>query len=423
MLTGLTGAGALLAGSALMLLRRRRRAQSRHRRPGRTLAPPEPALAPVEKTITAVGTATAPTVEHLDTILRRLAATSAADASPMPHLAAVELTATDLVLHLSDPAGLPHPWAGTPDGYHWTIPADAYPDTIGPDVPDQPAPYPLLVTIGVSDTDDVWLLNLEDLTVTITGDPTYGHDFARYVAAEVACNPWSASVHVACLGVATEVAPLNPDRVHAYPAHHDDADPISEYLADAVATIDAADDADQDVATARAHQTGADTWPARLLLIDAPTDHAALDQLLDLIHTHPGHTATSVVIRGHHPQSPGTLIDVTADGRVTLPDAGLNLIAVGLTSDEAHGCAALLAHSDTLTNAPIPVDQAATNGWRSYADQAGALRAEHTLPRTPPPPNPASDADQYANADTDADQYANQHTDADANQYADGDRN
>ncbi len=392
MLAGLTGAGALLAGSLLTLLRRRRRAQVRNRRPGRTLPSPEPVLRPVEKTITAVGSLTAPTVEHVDAVLRRLAAAAARDGSTMPDLAAVELTGTRLALHLGAAAHLPHPWTGTDDGYHWTITPGTDLDTIGPDTPDQPAPYPLLVTIGAGDHDEVWLLNVEDLDVTITGDPTYGQDFARYLAAEVACNPWSAGVDVACLGVATELVALNPDRIHVYDPQDRDLDPISERLAAAVRTIDAAEDTGTDVTTARARQAGADAWPARLLLIDAATDDPALDELLDLVHTHPGYTATSVIIRGHRPRTPGTVLEVTADGRVNLPEAGLNLIAVGLTSDEAQGCAALLAHSEALTEAPVPVDADATDGWRSWSDEAGALRAEHTLPRSTPPASPETDA-------------------------------
>ncbi len=68
--------------------------------------------------------------------------------------------------------------------------------------------YPLLVTVGSDDGGRVWLLNLEDLAVVnITGDPTYMADFARYLAAELACNPWSDAVMVDCVGVAGEVAP------------------------------------------------------------------------------------------------------------------------------------------------------------------------------------------------------------------------
>jgi hypothetical protein len=44
-------------------------------------------------------------------------------------------------------------------------------------------------------------------------------------------------------------------------------------------------------------------------------------------------------------------------------------------------CAALLAQSEELDDVEIPHDQIAEEGWRSYANAAGALRTEHTLPR------------------------------------------
>lgn len=388
MLAGLTGGGALLAGSMLMLLRRRRRAQFRNRRPGRTLASPDPILSPVEKTITAVGAVTAPTVEHMDLALRRLAASAAQTATPMPVLAAVELTATHLILHLSEPASLPAPWDGSEDRLHWRITPEVPLEQIGPAIPDQPAPYPLLVTIGLGAHEEIWLLNVEDLNITITGDVTYGQDFARYLAAEVACNPWSAGVDVACLGVASELGSLNPDRIHVYEPGTRQNDPVEEFLADAVATIDRSHDADSDVNTARSHQAGADAWPARLLLVDAAAATPALEQLLELVHTQAGHTATSVVVAGARPHTLGTVLHVTGDGRVTMPAAGLDLVAVGLTSDEALGCASLLAHSETLIEVPVPVDESATEGWRSMSDEAGALRAEHTLPRPDPDLDP-----------------------------------
>ena len=137
---------------------------------------------------------------------------------------------------------------------------------------------------------------------------------------------------------------------------------------------------DADVTTARARQAGP-TWHAQMLLVDAATTSPALEQLLDLVHTQAGRTATSVVIAGPRASAPGTVLHVTTDGRITLPEAGLDLIAVGLTSDEALGCASLLAHSETVTEIPVPVDHEATEGWRSYSDEAGALRAEHTHPR------------------------------------------
>ena len=77
------------------------------------------------------------------------------------------------------------------------------------------------------------------------------------------------------------------------------------------------------------------------------------------------------------------MLDVTADGRLTLASAGLDLVAVGLTSDEAQGCAALLAQSERVEAVAVPVDEQAIDGWRSFVDQSGALRDEHTLPREP----------------------------------------
>ena len=81
------------------------------------------------------------------------------------------------------------------------------------------------------------------------------------------------------------------------------------------------------------------------------------------------------------------MLQVSADGRLTMPQAGLDLVAVGLTSDEAEGCAALLAHTDTAADTAVPAEPDPTEAWRAYTDTAGALRAEHTQPRQDPDPD------------------------------------
>jgi hypothetical protein len=212
-----------------------------------------------------------------------------------------------------------------------------------------------------------------------TGDPTYGQDFARYLAAELACNPWSREVTVDCVGVAAEIAPMNPQRVRY---HDTGADLAAEVLTDAVATIDRVAAVGHDVTTARAAQLGDDTWPSRLLMLDAAgPETPAMARLLRLVEEHPGRTATCVVVIGDRAATPGVVLDVTARGRVSIPHAGLDLVAAGLTSDEAQGCAALLAQSEDLADVEIPHDRNADSGWRSYSNAAGALRTEHTLPR------------------------------------------
>lgn len=407
LLIGLTGGGAVLAAGLHRGLQVRRRAQWRARRPGRAVAVPGPELAPVEKTINTTGTAAATTVEFMDEALRQLAGQRARQALPMPAIAAVELNPHHLVLHLTDPTTLDAPWDGTTDALHWRCDTDVDPEDLGPlikDLVDQPAPYPMLVTIGSSDDGDVWLLNLEELAaVTISGDPTRGRDFARYLAAELAMNRWSEGIVVDCVGIAEEVAPMERDRIRYHQPGAEGERAAAETLADAVAAIDRSHMADTDVVTGRAAQISADVWPARLLLLDvtdpsqpsepgAPTEvqttvsgassePASLPDLLRLAVDQTGHTGTAVVIAGERPGSPGTVLHLTSNGRVQLDAAGLDLIAVGLTSEEAHGCAALLAQSEDLSDTELPVDESVEDGWEAYATQSGSLRTEYTLPR------------------------------------------
>ena len=83
-LAGLTGGGVLLAGSLLLGLQQRRRAQFRARRPGRGIAAPTPEVASVETTVNAAGAKAAATVELMDAVLRRVASTAHAAGTPMP---------------------------------------------------------------------------------------------------------------------------------------------------------------------------------------------------------------------------------------------------------------------------------------------------------------------------------------------------
>lgn len=389
-LAGLTGAGVLLASGLLLGLRQRRRAQFRNRHPGRTIAAGGPELAPAEKTITASGALGEAALEYLDSALRRLAGAAHANRSVMPAVAAVEIDITRndtgrLTLHLSEPGDLPDPWQPTPDRLHWHISTSLPVDDLGPISAEADPPYPLLVTIGQADTGELWLLNCEDLGIlTLAGDLGRCRDFARHLVAQLAVNPWSEAVTVDCVGIAAEAQPLGTAiRYHTAPA--DAADAVDDTLAAAVAMIDRATGHDTDVATARTGQADDDLWPSRLLILDtesAESEH--LGALLELVDTHVGHSATAIVLIGHQPHTPGTSLQVTAEGRVVLEQAGLDLVAVGLTTEETHGIGLIYAQSEVADDIPVPVDRTASDGPETYADQAGALRHEHTLPRDAP---------------------------------------
>lgn len=415
LLIGLTGGGAVLAAGLYRGLEARRRLQWRARRPGRAIVLPGPELAPVEKTIHAAGATAAPTVEFMDEALRRLAGQRSADGEPMPAVAAVELSKHHLVLHLADPATLDDPWEGTADSMHWRCGTDVNLDGLGPgfeELIDQAAPYPMLATIGSTDDGEVWLINCEELaTLAITGDVTYGRDFARYLAAELAMNPWSAGIVVDCIGIAEEIAPMEGDRIHFHRPGPARDHVTSEVLADAIATVDRSQAAGSDVVTARSAHMGAEVWPARLLLIDAANtgdsddslaNHGAdnstnqspvLSELLHLADNHAGHTGTAVVLVGDETGTPGAALNMTSNGRVQLAAAGLDLVAVGLTADEAHGCAALLAQSEERADTEMPIDEPAQAGWEVYASSSGSLRPEYTEPRDSEPAADSHDPD------------------------------
>ncbi|MFB9732825.1 LysM peptidoglycan-binding domain-containing protein [Ornithinimicrobium kibberense] len=379
LLEGIVGSGALLGGALFLALTLRRRSRFRTRRPGRALAPPDPVLVPVEKTIQTRGRSAAPTLEQVDQALRRLGGACAATGAPVPAVAAVQLAGDGMWLHLWQPADLGAPWEDTGDGQHWFLPAGTPVEQIGPCSEDAPAPFPLLVSIGAGDDGSAWLLNLEDLEVALTGQPEYVDDLARYLAAEVAVNPWSAGVRLDCVGIASEVAQMNPARVRVA-----DTGALEDLVAEVVGVIDRV--GEQGVPTARVRQDGEDTWPARLVLLATEgAAPAATDQLRQLLARHAGSTGACLVVRSGTPTATAMHIEATTDGRVRIPAAGLDLVGVGLTADEAAGCAALLAQSHAEPDVPMPAATPDSDehqeDWRGWSDQAGALRPEHSAGR------------------------------------------
>lgn len=384
-LVGLTGAGTLLAGGLLVGLRQRRRAQVRARRPGRTIAVSGPELAPVERTILAAGEPAQEPLDLVDQALQRLAGATLDAGGIMPALAAADIDVASrrrLTLHLSEPANLPEPWQPTPDRLHWHVPATIAIEELGPlRNEDADPPYPMLLTVGQSDSGALWLLNFEDLgVVTLGGDAERAAALARHLSAQLVVNPWSQGAEVDCIGTTFdgELGDLGV-RYHL----PDEGSPaVDGVLAKAVTMVDRATRHGTDVATARTGQTDGDIWPTHMLLIEPGVpEPESLDQLLDVVDSQVGRSATAVVLIGKRRAAPGTELRLTSDGRLSVERAGLNLIAVGLTSDEARGIGMLYAQADVLDSTDMPIDFDADQDWEAYTDRAGRLRPEHTHPR------------------------------------------
>jgi hypothetical protein len=388
LLGGLAGAGALLAGSGWLWLRKRRRAQQWTRGLGKVPAATAPSVLPVEKTLIAVGRVTGDLVENIDQALRHLACGT----TELPPLAGVEADRQHLRVLFDSPPGrppleLPAPWRGAADRWE----ADWADFTTVADV-DMPAPWPHLSVVGQNSAGAFCLANLETLGVVyVSGDPEMVEDFGRYLAAQLVNMPWaSRDVFVDLHGFGEELAELDPDRLRWHPA--DDQDTIDQIVADAVTTIDALDSPEEPVSLlqARLAQTGGEPWASRVLLVDTPAHN--LGTLTSLIASRPEQTATSVILIDPDIPPVGVPFELTTDGRLLVPAYGWDLTAVGLTEPEARAISAfhqtareadLAGLADEPMPQPTPGDPETTGTWREFTDLAGMILAPQV--RAPQP--------------------------------------
>ena len=350
---GLAGAGALLAGSLLLVLRQHRRTQQRYRRPGRIIAPPPPELRPVEKTAHLVGTSTAPKIDLLDRALRHLAA-----ACPeVPPLSFVELSDTKVTLHLAHPADLPEPWTGAE--VTWALPLDSdLPDASG-----EVAPYPLLVSVGHHQDGPLVLVNLEELrSITLSGEPEMARALGRHLAAELVLNPWSMLVEIDTIGIASELASIDPLRLHH---HQADASTFLDHLADELEAEPPTGDPDR----------------FRALLATAGGGEIDVEKVAKIVTSRAGRSAAAVVAVNATPGPDDVELHVTRTGHLEAPVLGLNLTSAGLTADEAAACAAIVDLTRDVEDVPAPPGETSSDEDEPLHDQAGALRLEVTEPR------------------------------------------
>ncbi len=389
LLTGLAGAGALLAGAMWLVLARRREAQFRSRRPGRMIAPPPAATIPVEKTLIREGSVTGATVVFIDEVLRRTTAALANAGQPVPVLMGVDAHADHLTVRFAGPADLPAVWTCL-DGdarQVWRIPADADLDQVGPLNADGAPPWPQLVTLG-RDAAGWRLVNLEAVGVaSLTGNQANCADLARYLVSELAVSPWARDVQIDCLAVCPEMPDLAPDRVH----YHDDTAVIPERVRTAVATADRLTRVHPTtLETARVTHADEDLWHSRLLLT-AAADAEHLDVLTRLVTDQKGRTGTAVLLAAADQPPTGVEIRLTDNGRVHVSALGLDLVANGITADEARGCIALISAGRNLDDIEMPVtDDPDGEEWEQFCNQAGAIRPDKTIPRDSDDPEATS---------------------------------
>lgn len=341
---GLVGAGALLTGSLLIAVRAHRRTQQRYRLPGHTIAPPPVELRAVEKTATVTGGPAADAIEQLDRLLRHLAGA----VRPPPRLAAVEIERESVTLHLAESATLGEPWHGSDTTWVASLDAPAGDE-------DQLPPYPLLVSVGQDDEGHLWLLDLERLgVVSLTGDSAHALALARHIAAELALNPWSAITEIDTIDIAPELVPLDPGRLRHHAA--DDSEFVDRLGRDLVAT----------------KQAGVgEPEPFRALLLTEASRRDDVRTLVDLIRDQQARSGVVLISVGPA-ESGDVVLELTRAGQLRVPHLDLDLMAAGLTAEEAAACAAIVDLTRDASDVPMSRPDRQT-GWRALADHAGAL--------------------------------------------------
>ncbi|NJQ08494.1 hypothetical protein HCN56_23690 [Streptomyces lonarensis] len=317
-------------------------------------------------------------VAFLDRALRRLSADLDTAGRSLPVVYAAWLGEEELHLQLAEPAGIPPaPWQlGQSDSY-WTL--ERYRLDAVRDVPaDAEAPYPGLVSLGTRD-DIRLLLNLEAVPglVSVLGAPADREAVLSSIAAELATSGWADRMTVSLVGFAADLTALAPTRVR----HLEDIAGLLEVMETETRLRHGnLQHTGQDsvlrgrTGPARGHQ-----WAPHLVVVGVTPSAEEADRLGALASVS-APLGIGYLVTSDRPDLPGLAWEfrISADGRLTEPDMGLQLAAQLLPDHERATVVrmfAALGEQDTSEDAvaapPFLVDLGAGGKPEVYAEIMG----------------------------------------------------
>lgn len=381
------GAGAaLLAAGAWMALRSHRRRQFRHRRVGYTVNQLPPEVQPMEQVLNGLGAAAAERAMFMDTALRTLRE-AVPPSDTMPDLLAVRLSDQHLQLVLATHHPRPPaPWRVAGPA-RWVIDRTArLPEWEAPGDSTYFAPYACLVSLGYDDGGAEWLLDLEHLgALVVTGPADRSTSLLRYIAAELANNPWTDPVQVTMSGFGENLVAANPHRLSYAASPRRAVDVLTRSVQDKTEVLEGR--GLRDAVEGRHLIVAADAWIPEILLAAPTNDPADLQRLRDLVEltTRGPRCAVAVMATNLTDQADGIspwTLRLQEDGSAHLDALALHLTAHQLPEWVAADLAVAinLAMIDRYDSPAGPAE--GDRPVDAFATTLGSLRPEHTLPRT-----------------------------------------
>lgn len=368
----LLGGGGFLASGMLMVYAARRRTQSRNRRSGRLAPGVAVELRAEDRALRTIGTSALAPAAYFDAALRELAQEAERRGLALPETVAARIDADRLDLYLVN-ASLhpPDPWVVSHDGRTWSLSR-----THLPAAAERLSPYPAMVTLGDDASGGTLFVDLEGVGVTqVVGDLEAGADLVRFLAAELALNPWTATEEVTLVGVAEETVLLNPGQFFVSPKL--DFDQLAKQ---ARQVREQATMSGRGVLPSRLDQ-GRDAYVPTVTLAEVQATSSVrsrVEDLLDEMDRMDGRTSVTLLVL-----SPAALTDrsvtltIEDDGRLHTPWG--EVTGNRLTSDEASTLCHLLDDADRQGDEPIPPME--TDDNEAVVDLGGALLETHTEKR------------------------------------------